>query len=141
MPFTLNKKKFVIFILAVIICIQLWLLINHYFFVILYVNDAGIKDNVMYALLKDNYTRSFLEIISPENILAHGTEVILAISPFLFIKITFDLSKMYSKLILTNRKNDNLQFQNIVIEKQFLQTQLNPHFLFNTLNNLYGGSV
>jgi two-component system LytT family sensor kinase len=88
--------------------------------------------------LKDNYSRTILEIISPKNILAHGIEVILAISPFLFIKITFDLNRMYSRLIITNRKNDNLQFQNILIEKQFLQTQLNPHFLFNTLNNLYG---
>jgi two-component system LytT family sensor kinase len=137
-PFTLYQRRFVIFILSIIICIQLWLFINHYFFVILYESDSRIKDNVLYTLLKDNYSRTILEIISPKNILAHGIEVILAISPFLFIKITFDLNRMYSRLIITNRKNDNLQFQNILIEKQFLQTQLNPHFLFNTLNNLYG---
>jgi len=51
------------------------------------------------------------------------------------------MSRIYSKSIITNKENQKLQFQNIVMEKKFLQTQLNPHFLFNTLNNLYGLTI
>lgn len=137
-PQTLNKDRILLFILAIPICVQFWLIINHYYFIILYDDDSGIRDTFLAGLLKNNYGRSIFEILSPQNMLAHGMEVILSLSPFMFIKITFDLSKLYSKLIITDRKNEKLEYQNIIIEKKFLQAQLNPHFLFNTLNNLYG---
>jgi len=36
------------------------------------------------------------------------------------------------------RKAVNLEVEKLILEKNFLKAQLNPHFLFNTLNNLYG---
>ncbi len=140
-PYTLNRNKIILFILLIPVCIQVWLLINHYYFVLLYSYHTGLKDNLLYGLLKENVNRPFLEIISPKSIISHSIDVILSISPYLFIKITFDMSRIYSKSIITNRANQKLQYQNIVIEKKFLQTQLNPHFLFNTLNNLYGLAI
>ena len=40
-----------------------------------------------------------------------------------------------------SKQNSQLQIQNINIERDFLKSQLNPHFLFNTLNNLYSLSL
>ncbi|MEO9022927.1 MAG: histidine kinase [Ginsengibacter sp.] len=36
------------------------------------------------------------------------------------------------------RKMVNLEVEKLILEKNFLKAQLNPHFLFNTLNNIYG---
>jgi sensor histidine kinase YesM len=48
---------------------------------------------------------------------------------------------MSVKLLLHYRKSkenyEKLQKENITAELKFLKAQLNPHFLFNTLNNLY----
>ena len=36
------------------------------------------------------------------------------------------------------RKQEKLMLEKTKIELQYLKNQINPHFLFNTLNNLYG---
>lgn len=63
------------------------------------------------------------------------------LSPFFFVKILFEISKLYSKSLKISKQNSQLQIQNINIERDFLKSQLNPHFLFNTLNNLYSLSL
>src|SRR5699024_147587 len=44
----------------------------------------------------------------------------------------------YANSIKSNRKAEQLKHQNLLMENKFLQTQLSPHFFFNSLNNLYG---
>jgi sensor histidine kinase YesM len=67
--------------------------------------------------------------------------VFYSISPFFFIKILFDIIKFYSKSFRSERKAVALEVEKLNLEKDFLKAQLNPHFLFNTLNNLYGLSL
>lgn len=43
--------------------------------------------------------------------------------------------------IVEKRKNDQLQKQQLRAELNFLKSQIQPHFFFNTLNNLYALSV
>ncbi|HET7115816.1 MAG TPA: sensor histidine kinase, partial [Hanamia sp.] len=43
-----------------------------------------------------------------------------------------------SKWFKSERKTAHLEIEKLNLEKNFLKAQLNPHFLFNTLNNLYG---
>jgi two-component system LytT family sensor kinase len=52
------------------------------------------------------------------------------LSPALIIKLLVGLSNMRTQAIELQRDNLNL-------ELAFLRSQINPHFLFNTLNNVY----
>lgn len=50
------------------------------------------------------------------------------------IKLTFDW-------ILEKRRNHELQQEQLKTELRFLKSQIQPHFFFNTLNNLYALSI
>lgn len=54
-------------------------------------------------------------------------------SYFLYGFIYFVLKEWYSN----NRKQKELEREKIVAELAFLKSQINPHFLFNTLNDIY----
>lgn len=53
------------------------------------------------------------------------------IMPAIALKVGLEYHRQYIRNLKLNR--DNIQ-----LELNFLKAQLNPHFLFNTLNNLYG---
>lgn len=60
----------------------------------------------------------------------HFFSFIIVIATSSLIKITMDWFR------IQNEKSD-LQTKNMQSELQFLKNQINPHFLFNTMNNLY----
>jgi LytS/YehU family sensor histidine kinase len=45
---------------------------------------------------------------------------------------------IFKKWRLNMQKNQKLTEEKIAAELSFLKSQIHPHFLFNTLNNLYG---
>ncbi|WP_197492164.1 sensor histidine kinase [Arachidicoccus ginsenosidimutans] len=67
--------------------------------------------------------------------------VLYSVSPFFFIKILFDIIRYYSVAFSAKQKAAQLEIDKLNLESDFLKAQLNPHFLFNTLNNLYGLSL
>lgn len=48
------------------------------------------------------------------------------------------LYQYFVNAIKMERHQEKLMLENAKIELQYLKNQINPHFLFNTLNNLYG---
>ena len=50
---------------------------------------------------------------------------------------TSTIIKIVSDWVKHQRERNDLQTQNMQSELRFLKSQINPHFLFNTLNNLY----
>lgn len=136
-PYTFKKNYFLLLIISVPILIQIWLGINHSFYKLLYVARIKVDFGILEELIRENYETSILDKISPKNVLAHTFEVLTAISPFFFTKIAFDLSRIFAKSIKASREIEKLDRENLIIENRFLHAQLNPHFLFNTLNNLY----
>lgn len=58
------------------------------------------------------------------------------LSLFLVGGITTFIKMLFEWFIYQQDKN-RLELENIQSELQFLKSQINPHFLFNTLNNLY----
>jgi len=60
----------------------------------------------------------------------------LFISNFLVVGFS-TLVKIFSDWFRHQRERKDLESQTVRSELKFLKTQINPHFLFNTLNNLY----
>ncbi|KAK6026499.1 histidine kinase [Ostertagia ostertagi] len=59
-----------------------------------------------------------------------------------FVNFTLELflitlAKLAKELYLKSQRGRQYQMEKLHAELQFLRTQLNPHFLFNTLNNIY----
>ena len=55
---------------------------------------------------------------------------------YMFFAFTGSLFRIFFKWIEQNRQKDNLEKQNLKSELALLKYQINPHFLFNTLNNV-----
>lgn len=85
--------------------------------------------------------QSFSQAMSFKRMLSQTIIIISLLSPFFFIKILSEISKIYRKNLEIQNQKSALEIQNINMERDFLKAQLNPHFLFNTLNNLYSLSL
>lgn len=60
-----------------------------------------------------------------------------SITIFLLVFIFSTGIKVISQWLQTERKNKEIQNEKLQTELSFLKAQINPHFLFNTLNNIY----
>ncbi|MEM6895470.1 MAG: histidine kinase [Bacteroidota bacterium] len=124
----LNQKKYLAFGLFSLLLLAIlflgYMLIRKYFF------DAVYYD-VYNDLAKTYAKRSLMERFMDLNLLV--SKMVLFISPAALI-FAF---RMYK-----NQKNVmELREQKRIAELSALKNQLNPHFLFNTLNNLYALAV
>ncbi|HXS56127.1 MAG TPA: sensor histidine kinase [Hanamia sp.] len=136
-PHTVLKNRVIPAILSLPFCVILWLVLNHYCLVFIgkhfKVEGAYYKRGV-----EANLHENFWYVVSPKNIIVGLTPIFYALSPYFFTKILFDIIRFYSKWFKSERKTIELKIEKLDLEKNFLKAQLNPHFLFNTLNNLYG---
>jgi sensor histidine kinase YesM len=138
-PHTLLKNKVALTILSLPFCLVLWMIFNHYCLVL--IGQHFKSESAYLKVITINQNESFVEVISLKNILVNIIVVFYSISSFFFIKIVFDIIRFYSKWFKSERKSVQLEIEKLNLEKDFLKAQLNPHFLFNTLNNLYGLSL
>ncbi len=63
-------------------------------------------------------------------------QLLIFISTFLIVALS-TISKIVTDWIRHQRELQELEKQTMQSELRFLKSQINPHFLFNTLNNLY----
>ncbi|HUZ61296.1 MAG TPA: sensor histidine kinase [Hanamia sp.] len=137
LPLTLFKNRVISAFFFFLICIIIWIILNHYCLV--FIGKHFIVEAPYYKQgIDSNMHENFARLVSPRNILAGLVPVFYSISPFFFTKIVFDIYHFYFKMFKLERKAINLEVEKLILEKKFLKAQLNPHFLFNTLNNLYG---
>jgi histidine kinase len=80
---------------------------------------------------------TFLERSYPDRLLGKlvtlGSLILLIFSIAMPLGLKFGLQLLRQQIVSLKLANDNLQ-----LEFNFLRSQVNPHFLFNTMNNIYG---
>lgn len=139
-PNTLLKNKVVPALFFFIACIYLWLVLNHYFLLFI-ANHFNVQAPYYTRGLEANRNITIWYVLSPRNFFVLLMPVIYGISPFFFTKIVFSIIRFYARWFKSERKTVQLEMEKLNLERDFLKAQLNPHFLFNTLNNLYGLSL
>ncbi|WDF45174.1 sensor histidine kinase [Chryseobacterium sp. KACC 21268] len=120
------------------VSIYIWLIVNNSMFRLYHYFGWEIKTGRFSGMIKVFANQSIKEVIGLEVVLSNIMLVIYILSPFFFVKILFEIVRIYNKTTHLQQQKLQVEIQNVNIEKDFLKSQLNPHFLFNTLNNLYG---
>lgn len=119
------KKHYFLFVISIIACIYLFSILNRIFAIYVaepfFINEP--QDNLISILTDLSYL--FCYYVVP---------IVTACFVFVSVAFMFDLrnEKQYSVQILKEKAE---------LELNALKTQLNPHFLFNTLNNIYSLSI
>ncbi len=89
--------------------------------------------------------RIFYSAISPENIQRSGIMnlrfILVNTKDMSFIVALFCIGKYVKDYLYTERVRKKLEIQNREAQGKLLQSQFDPHFLFNTINNLYALSL
>lgn len=120
-----DRKKYIEFVVYLVISLYFISVINRIF--IVYLAEPFFTD-----LPKDSIISILTDI---RYLLFHYTFPIIS-GTFIFIAIMFILRYKDEK-----ENTIRLQKEKTELELQFLKSQLHPHFLFNTLNNIYSLSV
>jgi len=140
--FSGNKTRIVILLLMLFpISIFVWMAATYFFSLFYYALGLEITFGELKGVIKMSANQTFLEAVSLKRMLSQTIIIISLLSPFCFAKILVEITRLYNKKFQIQKEKTALEIQNIQIEKDFLKAQLNPHFLFNTLNNLYGLTV
>ena len=132
-PFFLKKKRYligIIFLLTQIIIYALLSEIQERFLIEHCITCKDILAQMPASITQSLQQSLFIGITS--SLLSFGIIFVLIakLSPVMAFKISIDLVKAQKTAI-------ELEKVNILLEFNFLKSQVNPHFLFNTLNNIH----
>ncbi|MDX8340218.1 histidine kinase [Draconibacterium sp. IB214405] len=87
----------------------------------------------------------FYTSIAPENMSANGAFnlrlILMNTKDMTFIVALFCIAKYVKDYILTENLRKKLEQQHRKAQSTLLQSQFDPHFMFNTINNLYALSL
>ncbi|WP_177192092.1 sensor histidine kinase [Chitinophaga arvensicola] len=125
------------YIFLTLVCLMIpllfWSIIN-YLFSLYAVVFLEIRDNGLREFLERVVNAGWADTFSPNHLLKIFLPVLMTIAPPVSLKLLLDIIRASTRTLRLERDNLNL-------EVDFLRSQLNPHFLFNTLNNIYSLSI
>lgn len=120
-PVYFEKKKYSLYIFLML----LWLVVSSKLLELLY--------NLLFGLFPQLYTNDLGEIVQIEFF-----QVFIINAIFI---IGFTLSKFANDYFSSEERLRKIENKQIESELNFLKAQINPHFLFNTLNSIYALSL
>ncbi|MBS0027591.1 sensor histidine kinase [Chitinophaga sp. 22321] len=132
-PKVLLKGYFFLALLCFCVPFIFWSVINYlcslYAVLFLEVKDTGLRE-----FLKRVVDAGWQDTFALNHMLKIFLPVVMIIAPPVSLKLILDIIRASTRTLRLERDNLNL-------EVSFLRSQLNPHFLFNTLNNIYSLSI
>jgi LytS/YehU family sensor histidine kinase len=110
-------------------------------FIILFIL-VGIALSALKLVVSDQI---YYSSISPENLSEKGLFnlrfIVVNTKDMTFIVAMFCIAKYVKDYLYTNNLRKKLEIQSKHAQSKLLQSQFDPHFLFNTINNLYALSL
>lgn len=110
-------------------------------FVVLFIL-VGLGLSTLKLLVSDTI---FYAFISPENVPENGyldlRSLIVNTKDMSFIVAIFSIAKYAKDYIYAERIHKKLELEKKTAQKKLLGSQFDPHFMFNTINNLYALSL
>ncbi|KAA2243519.1 hypothetical protein F0L74_13585 [Chitinophaga agrisoli] len=132
-PRLLQRGRFLVGIILLFLPFLAWCIINYW--TALFVDSAFTIHNEEVKLpVKRLVHGGFSEAVSISRALQYSLAIIMTIAPSMSVKLVLDIIRATTRTLRLERDNLNLEID-------FLKSQLNPHFLFNTLNNIYALSI
>lgn len=139
----LLRNVITILSMAGIVYFNFYCLLTAYFFQKKYIQYFAILTIIVLSLTflrvyLDSLLLDSITPIIPENKAIfsnmHYTVVLFSFVAVLIVSSLFKVSTVYYKNLQLQQQLENQQLE---AELKFLKAQVNPHFLFNTLNNIY----
>ncbi len=120
-PKLLTQKKWLWYILAIIACLLLYTQIPKLF-------EDAIREDLpqKYKMRRWRHHRTLIPYPFT------GTTAV-----FFLVFTVSTCMRVIQEWLSTEKKNEQIEKEKLVTELSFLKSQINPHFLFNTLNNIY----
>lgn len=120
-PISLDKRKFFIWMLSCLV---------------IAITFVAVKYGYMFYL----YELSGLKMIAKNGKMFFREPSVIILSAFIINGFFIFLSTVYKFTVdwfFNEKEKSDLEKQSLTAELAFLKSQINPHFLFNSLNNIY----
>jgi len=128
-PYLIKERKILLSIVSIIGLILLWRA-NGYLNTLLIAQLTYVDDTLLRGKFNSALQSGFLNVFSFRKVFGGLIDIIYSLSPVFCIKVIVEMLK-------AAYKTTEIEKEKIAIEISYLKSQLNPHFLFNTLNSIY----
>lgn len=135
-PHLLHPGKYVLGVIALLIPFVLAPLINYFTFIIL--DPVLLRDKVSSEYVERGlFVKNFNSLFTLRPIILSFMPLVLRTMPAFVMKLLVSTVRYFHNSRKQQERQHELEKNNFQMEINFLKSQMNPHFFFNTLNNIY----